>query len=247
MVVRSADIAEAEGITDDMIEKLALIGKSGQMKKVGDIEKEIDGDADGQIIAKGHAAALRRIIDEKLQKEIPSEEHIPNDVLDGLARYADLREILSTMMGVGIHPKPREFQRIVIIKIGRPDIADFLDRNNLIFNPDEQVTPIECPIHKSFFNDSIAKYLMPFMQKRSCFPDYLEPRLEKVANAPWEPQEKSKILTPGNILAGVAALFAGLKMKAMGIGPKQVLDIMVEKPWIGTMLGAGLAYKLRIS
>lgn len=245
-VVKSADIAESEGVTDDMIEKLSAIGKAGQIKKVGDIEKEIDGGIDGQIIAKGQALALRKIIDEKMQRAIPKEEGIPNGTLDHMSRYSDLREILSTMLGLGIHPKPREFQRIVIIKIGRPDIADYLDKNDLIFNPDEQVEPIDCPIHRSYFSDPLAKLLMPFMTKRSCFPDYLEPRLQKTAS-PFDTEEKSKIITPTNILAGVAALFAGLKLKAMGIGPRHVLDIMVEKPWIGTMLGAGLAYKALMS
>jgi len=248
-VIKSADIAEAHGVTDEMIDqldKLSAIGKAGQIKKVGDIEKEIDGGIDGQIIAKGRALALRKIIDEKMQRAIPKEESIPNSTLDHMSRYSDLREILSTMLGLGIHPKPREFQRIVIIKIGGPDIADYLDKNNLIFDPNDNVEPIDCPIHRSYFSDPIAKLLMPYMTKRSCFPDYLEPRLEKIAS-PFDTEDKSRIITPTNILAGVAALFAGLKLKAMGIGPRHVLDIMVEKPWIGTMLGAGLAYKALMS
>jgi hypothetical protein len=151
------------------------------------------------------------------------------------------------MIGLGIHPKPHEFQRIIIIKVGQPDVANFLDKNNLIFDPHSNVEPVDCPIDKSFFSDSIAKVLMPYMMKRSCFPDCLEPRLEKMAASPIPPAETSKIMGPNTLLAGVAALFGGLAMKAMGMGPRQVLDIMSEKPWIGTMLGAGIAYKLLIA
>lgn len=239
-VMKSADIAEAYGVTDELLDKIAILAKAGQINKNADIDKEISGGIDGQVIAKGRAAALRKVVDDKLQKEIPTEDSIPKNILDTLANNADLKSILSTMIGLGIHPKPREFQRIVIIKSGYPDVADFLDRNNFIFDPDEKVEPIDCPIHGSHFNDSIAKLLLPMMEKRSCFPDFLSPRLEKTAS---EAREESRILTPTNILAGVAALFAGLKLKAMGMGPQQVLDTMMNKPWIGPLLGGGLAYK----
>ena len=239
MVMPSAYIAEAEGITDEMIEKLATIGKAGQIKKNADIDKDIP---DGQVIAQGKSVALRKIIDDKMQNMIPREESIPNEILDSLAQHADLRSILSTMFGMGIHPQPKEFQRIIIIKIGHPDVANLLDKNNLIFDPNADVEPIVPEVHKSFFSDSIARMLAPYLVKRSCFPDYVQPRMEKTAA--FGQMDEPKILTPTNVLAGIAAIFAGLKLKAMGIGPRQVLDVMIDKPWIGTMLGAGLAYKM---
>lgn len=243
-VIPSAYIAEAEGVTDEMIDKLSAIGKAGILKKNADIDKEFggsdQGEIDGKVIAKGKADAIRKVLDEKLQTTIPKEESIPNPVLDLMAKNVGLSNIFSTMMGLGIHPKPAEFQRIVIIKIGRPDIANFLDNNNMIFDPNAEVEPIDIPIGREHFDDNLARILSNYLEKRSCFPDFLEPRLNKIAGI----EEVKRSINPSSVLIGLTALFAGLKMKSMGMGAQQMLDTFRSKPWIGTLLGAGLAYKL---
>ena len=243
-VILSAHNAEAYGVTDEQIDKLAIIGKQGVInKEIG--SPEID-DPDGKLTAK--AESLKKSLNENIKTTIENEDRIPNNILDPLAKYMDVRDIFSTMFGLGIHPKPAEFQRIIIIKTGDQGLADHLDRHNLIFDKDEECEPATIDVGPHRFNDVIAKALMPYLEKRSMFPDLLEKRmqetLEKKAQLPDYEEEESKVLTPMNIIMGLAALFAGLKLKAMGIGPQQMIDTVIKKPWIGAALGSGIAYKL---
>ena len=246
-ITKSTDIAEAYGITDEMIDKLAIIGKHGTINKEigsGDID-----DPDGKVTSGNDAKinALKKVLDSKVKKTIECEHRIPNKILDPLAKTMDLRDIFSTMFGLGIHPKPAEFQRIMVIKMGRPDVADYLDKNNLIFDRNEDVEPIDIDINPQRFNNIIASALGQYIEKRSMFPDILEKRIEqemvKTAQIPMI-EEESSIVTPRNILLGLAALYAGIKLKAMNYGPKQMMDAFVSKPWLGALVGSGLAYKL---
>ena len=244
-VISSAALADAEGITDADFDKISEIGKNA-------IDKVINGEKmntpDGKSVATGKVQAIRRMLDEKMQHAISEEPEIDNNTLDGLAKTFDLKTLLSTMMGMGIHPHPREFQRIIIIKTGRPDIADYLDEHHLVFDPNADVEPIHIDISSDGFDSSAAKQLLPYMLKRSCFPDYLTPRLEKQAENGiqdyWNNQPQPSILSPATVLAGIAALFAGLKMKAMGMGAQQVIDTFRTQSWIPAMLGSGLSYKI---
>lgn len=241
-IIPSAYIADAEGIKDDDIDKLSYLGKKSTMKKESDIDKEIPpSEIDGKVIG------MKKKIDETLQKTIDHEESIPNRTLDFLAENVPVKSLFSTMLGLGIHPKPAEFQRIIIIKTGRPDIADFLEKNRLIFDPNSTVDPIDVPIGTQFFDSNVARILSNFIEKRSCFPDYLEGRMEKHAGlfTTERPPEPS-IINPTTLLAGIAAIYAGLKMKALGIGPQQVIDVFRNQPWIPAVAGAGLAYKLLV-
>jgi hypothetical protein len=244
-IIHSAILGEVEGVTDEQIDKLALLGKSSS------IEKVIDGDSmntgDGKMIDKGKAAAIRKMLDESFRKTITEEEEIPNQTLDTIANNFDLKQIFSTMMGMGIHPHPREVQRIIIIKTGYPDVANLLDERRLCFDDNEVVEdPIEMDIGNNNFDPAIAKMLMPMMLKRSCFPDYLLPRMEKKAeqNSPNPPL--TAVLGPAALLAGIASLYAGLRLKAMGASNAQMFDLFRNQAWIPKMLGTGLSYKIMI-
>ena len=259
----SVDIAEAYGITDDQIDKLAMVGKKGE------IDKEIGGaldpaDSDGIVAKSNKSEILRKAIDEKMNSTIAAEPKLPNETLDSMSALP-LKTIFSTMLGMGIYPKPAEVQRIIIVKVGRKDIADELDRNNEIFDyQDEDGPHCNLDISNRNFSDTLGRALIPFLEKRSCFPSYLKSRIEdsftKTAYySSTEPGkdywmqsgpdtgpmiEHSKISPAMKAIGGLAAIYAGLKLKSMGYGPKQLADIFANKPWLRNLIGGGVMWKI---
>jgi len=258
----SADIADAKGVTDTMIDKLATV------KKEGDIDKEVGGalgpqdvdtvatpkDNDGSMYSVGESDVVRKALDEKMKNTIIDEPQLPNDLLDSMASSLPLETIFSTMLGLGIHPKPVEFQRIVLVKINQKPLAEQLENNNTIFNYQDDSDVIPINFSNSDFSDTLGRALTPFLQERSCFPSMLGPRIRAVmiktaqqnATIPWpEPEKKEMKIDPKLVaLSGLAALFAGLKMKAMGYGPRELADFFANKPWLRTLVGGSIVWKL---
>lgn len=254
----SVDVADAFGVTDDQIDKLAIVQKKSEIKK------EVGGaisttDMDGRVSATDKNTVLSKALDERVSKSIAAEPIIPNNILDSMS-VLPLETILSTILGMGMYPKPPEFQRIIIVKVGRPDIADELQKRNMIFDyEDDNVESCPLDISNSKFSDTLGKVLSQFLEKRSCLPCFLKPRLmEKKAyyssmepdNDYWnQPNDwKSSIFQKSNIvplLGGIGALYAGLKMKSMGYGSKQIANIFANKPWLRTLLGGSLIWTIQ--
>lgn len=262
--IASVDIAEAYGITDDQIDKLSMVGKKSE------IDKEIGGalgptDIDGSVSKANNAVVFRKALDEKMNNTIAAEPKIPNSTLDSMS-ILPLKTILSTMLGMGIMPKPTEVQRIIIVKIGRKDVADELDRNNEVFDYEDDGPCCDIDISNENFSDTLGRALMPFLEKRSFFPLYLKDRLNneitKTAyysstedgkdywrggsqeGSPFIQPQPSKISPVLKGLTGLGAIYGALKLKSMGYGPKQLADIFINKPWLRTLLGGGVMWKI---
>lgn len=62
------------------------------------------------------------------------EPDIPRDILDEMAGYG-LGPITGGLGTAGIVLKPKEFQRIVLVRMGEDDLADHLDDHGMVFNP----------------------------------------------------------------------------------------------------------------
>jgi len=262
-VTSSVDIAEAYGVTDEQIDKLSMVGKKGE------IDKEIGGalgptDIDGSVSKIEKATVFRKALDEKVNNSIAAEPILPKETLNSMAALP-LETIFSTMLGMGVYPKPAEVQRIIIIKAGRGDIADELDKNNEIFDYQDADGPCcNLDISNKNFSDTLGKALLPFLEKRSYFPLYLKSRMQdsftKTAyysstepgkdywlqeGSGTEPMmERSRISPAMKAIGGLAAIYAGLKLKSMGYGPKQLADIFINKPWLRNMIGGGVMWKI---
>jgi len=257
----SLDLAEAYGITDEMIDK------AGAVRKASEIEKEVGGalgpnDVDGRVVAAPAANLISEAVSQKVKNAIVAEPTLPRELLDGLAKTRALPSIFSTMLGMGIFPKPLEVQRIVLVHIGKKPLADELEKNNEVFDYESECEPL--PIPESF-DDSLSRILIPYLAERSSNPHFLLPRMnyvEKEASLDkyayysstigkdyWidpDPKitlPKHSVISPSAAaLAGVAALYAGLRAKSMGIGSKQMANIFVNKPWLAALLGGGVMY-----
>jgi len=249
LVITSVDLAEAYGVTDEMFDKVAVV------KKKGDIDKEIGAlgkdDIDGTMKPADNVSVFRKALDEKMNKTIAAEPKLPNSFLDSMATVHPLNKILSTILGLGIHPKPDEFQRIVLVRVGHKPLADELEKESMIFDYKSDVEPKNIDISNAYYDDTLARAFISHLEKRSCFPIFLQPRLaeimEKTAQLPPPIEKEKKEFKIGPktaVLAGLAALYAALKLKAYGYGPKQLAEIFTKKPWLRSIIGGGVMYKI---
>ena len=261
--ISSLNIAEAYGITDSIFDKISMV------KKVGDIDKEVGGalgpsDIDGSVERIDPKTIFSKAVNEKINNTIAAEPMLPREFLDGVARTRALPSIFSTMLGLGIFPKPAEVQRIVLVHIGNKPLADQLEDNNQIFDHNANEEPLEIP---DSFDDSLSRVLIPFLAERSACPHFMLPRMEYIdkqssldkyafysstmGNDYWidpNPQigfQKKPVISPAaGFLAGLAALYAGLKAKSMGVDSSQMANIFVNKPWLAALIGGGIVYSL---
>lgn len=242
----SADIAESMGVTDEMVDKISMV------RKLSDMDKEIAGatgpaDIDGQVSNAAEMDVIRKALDAKISKTIDLEPQIPKDILNSAATALPLKTIFSTMMGLGIHPKPIEFQRIVLVNMGEKEMADDLESKGIIFDTEDNSNPLMMDVGNSNFSDTLGKALFGLLGERSCFPSMLSPRIQvsitkTAAEFPWsEKQKKPMSVTPA--LGALAAVYAGLKLKAMGYGPKDLAAIF-ERPWLRALIGGSVVCKI---
>ena len=113
------------------------------------------------------AEITKRVIPSQFgAKVIPAKRpDIPTEVLDELGK-SDLSEALSTPTTMGMILKPREFQRITIIRMGKKPLADELDRDGLTFPPVEE-SDKSTPLGSGHFSAILKKLLLPLMEDRS--------------------------------------------------------------------------------
>ncbi len=97
-----------------------------------------------------------------------SEPTISKDVLDDMAQKHDLGTCCSTTGMMGIVLKPREFQRIVLIRMGENDLADKLDKSNTIFRSSDKLDE-SIKIDKNYFDSELMSMLLHLLDSRSGF------------------------------------------------------------------------------
>lgn len=243
-VILSVDLADAYGVTDLMVDKFA------QVNKKSEIDKDVGGtlgpdDIDGRIQPANKVTVFRKALDEKVNASIAAEPKLPKQLMDSMASVLPLSTIFSTLLGLGIHPKPDEFQRIVLVKINKKPLADELDNKGIIFNYRDKAEPQHLDVSNNNFSNTLGRLLTPHLQSRSCFPSFLEPRMKvimvKTGQLESPPKEYTPI--PEHALIGLAALYTGLKLKAQGYGPKQLAEIF-KKPWLQAIIGGGAVSKI---
>lgn len=145
----------------------------------------------------------------KAMSPLPSRPDLPRDVLNSLGSH-DLSESLSTPTTLGMVLKPREFQRITIIRLGKPDLADKLDDQGLIFPPTDEVDS-SIPVGAQYFSPLIKDLLLPHLEGRSA----LEPVAQRtvirisVCPAPASPEPILKEAEANPFLSKIAAAYNG--------------------------------------
>lgn len=199
-VAERMGLEEPEGVTkaasvDDEILKLAFGIKSAKLKK-----SEID----KQVIPSQFAGKAVPLLTQ-------SEPDLPNSTIDELSTVPP-SNLLSTLGGMGVLLKPREFQRLSLIQLGKRNLADELDRNGEVFERSGERE--DMGVGPDNFLPALAQILMPLMAQRSFLAPEIERRVvmtstderPKTARAPSHSKE---------LLDKIAAAYNGYRQDAM--------------------------------
>lgn len=101
-------------------------------------------------------------------KQLPAMEHGEPDLpLDAL-RHKPLGSVLSTMGSMGMVMKPREFQTMILIKMGHADLARKLTANNQVFSQVHGFND-SVPLDFDAIDQEVKETLIPYLEKRSAF------------------------------------------------------------------------------
>lgn len=153
----SVKVASDLGYTEDSLAKVARI--KGASDKSAEIEKEV--------LPIPQAA-----------KAIPlmtrGEPDMPESIIRAMSSVP-LPTALSTASGLGMVVKPREFQRIILIRGGKRELADELDRTNTLFPSTEDSCPLVFGPEQ--FMPALARLLLPLFSMRTALAPTIERRV----------------------------------------------------------------------
>jgi hypothetical protein len=132
-----------------------------------------------------------------------NEDDLPKEVLDMLGA-APLEQSLSTPSALGMVLRPREFQRIMLIQVGKRPLADELDEKNEVFPKVEEELPV--PMGPDSFSSILARILGPLMMARSALGPHIEKRVVVMSASPKE-KTGSASSHPSELLRKIGAAY----------------------------------------
>ena len=171
-------VASAAGAFEDVAEEMPkvasiadsamrhLFGKAAS-DKLSEISKEIPADVAVPLLEK-------------------SEEDLPEKTIQALSAVPK-EKALGTTAAMGIVLKPKEFQRITLLRLGKKDMADQLAAANRVFPRVEEVSPCGCEDGGSSFLPALAKMLLPLMADRSALAPFSSTRVVVLKKPAAEP------------------------------------------------------------
>lgn len=205
-------IASAQGVegleerVDSFLEKAAsvedrFVGSlvKGASKKEAEIDKVVTPD---QLAAKAVPLMTK------------TEEDIPSDVLSAMATKP-LESALSTATGLGMVVKPREFQRIMLIQMGKSPMADMFDDQNILFpRCEERAEGLKMSPEK--FLPALASMLLPLFAARTALAPAIESRIT-VSEMPKKKVESSS--HPSEVLRKIGSAYNTYRDQILDMAP----------------------------
>lgn len=203
----SAEIADQLGVEEPI---------DGEMKTAS-VEDEILKLAFGHKLAKLKKSEInKQVIPSQFSgKAVPlltqCEEDLPNETMDRLSAVPP-ENMLSTLGGMGILLRPREFQRITLLQLGQRALADQLDSAGEVFERSNERE--DMGVKAENYLPALAEMMSPLMSKRSFLAPEIERRvvmtstdqLAKTARAPSHSKD---------LLDKIAAAYNGYRQDMM--------------------------------
>ncbi len=180
------------------------------------------------------------------------EPDIPPELLNTMSSEHPLKSVLTTMLGLGVVPKPKEFQRIVLVSLGKKDDADKYESEGRCFGEhdhegrEHSVDTDAVLGGPSDLSPDIGKLLAPLLGGRSCYKPALAGRtmviIKRAAAGPLNfnefGQEERKPLPLGPLAIGLAALHGAFKQRMTGSGMAELGSAAAKNPVLLALLTA---------
>ena len=149
------------------------------------------------------------------------EAQMPADLLDGMSRLP-LPSVMSTMGSLGMVLQPREFQRLMLLQIGKRELADQLDASGQVFGGSEESEPTS--LSPDGFMPALARLLAGRTDERSGFGPILERRIIMISTRPVEPEHAPGALklsssVSTDLLCKIGAAYNGYRAALMNLFP----------------------------
>jgi hypothetical protein len=214
-----AELAEKLGYSEGDEELLPAFAPEGTVVKVASVTDETLKQAFLGKLAKNKDAEITKDVvpSQFAGKAVPlltgSERDLPKEMLDALGT-SSLEEALSTPTGLGMVLRPREFQRIILIQMGKRPLADELERNGEVFPKSEE--KLDVPMGPEFFSQILARLLLPMMSERSGLGPVVEKRVLVATGDPKEKRGGSSSLS-NPVLRKMGAAYNGYRTSVMNL------------------------------
>lgn len=197
----SAELAEKLGMTDDDDVQEKTASSKQAAPKSAEMNKEV-------------------IPNQLAGKAVPlltaNEPDLPPEALGAMGQ-AGLDAALATSAGLGMVLRPREFQRVTLICLGKRDVADQLDELGQVFPKVEEKEPL--PIAGAGFSAALAKILAPLLGDRSAFGPIIERRVVVVAGTSSKDAKKPTSHS-SELLRKIGAAYNGYRDSLMQFVPE---------------------------
>lgn len=178
-------LAEQAGYAEEGLEKAASVNIDNLIEEA---DKRLPGfktKVSARIKNASHLKAgeiMKEIIPSQFGGKAVPVDHkdpdLPKDVLNALGK-SDLGSALSTPTVMGIVLRPHEFQRVVLVRSGKRDLADELDSKNLVFPPVDDIDR-SAPMRPSLFSGMLKQLLLPFLGSRSAIEPVTRRRIIRI-------------------------------------------------------------------
>jgi hypothetical protein len=178
---------KAASVSDDLLKNAFRF--KGAENKQGEIDKEIPADKAVPLLSK-------------------TDKDLPDWALKALGAVPE-EKALSTTGSMGIVLKPREFQRITLVRLGKEDLADELDEKGELFPKTDEVEPKSLGIES--FMPALARLLKPLMESRSGLAPFAEKRVIIMQSGDDEPPTS----LPREDLRKIGAAYNGYRQALM--------------------------------
>ncbi|MEC8306235.1 MAG: hypothetical protein VXZ72_00035 [Chlamydiota bacterium] len=139
----------AKGGYEHSLSKVSAL-KEAEHAKLSDIFKRVNS------LPMGKAVPMR----------VGREQDLPRDMLDSMGCRDDLGSTLGDLGSAGIVLKPKEFQRVALVHMGRRNLADDLDDRGAVFRPRPATRMIRIRISPRP-SSSLMSSIKPMLEERS--------------------------------------------------------------------------------
>jgi intein/homing endonuclease len=172
----------------DLLLKSAFGFKGAELKQ-GEIDKELPADKAVPLLSK-------------------TDKDLPDWAINALSSVPE-DKALGTTGAMGIVLKPREFQRITLIRMGSRDLADEADERGELFPSSEECSP--CSLGAGSFLPALARILRPLLAGRSGLAPYSEKRVIIVQNG----EDETSASHPREDFRKIGAAYNGYRQALM--------------------------------